>query len=228
MQMVLLNAKTTAPQAFAETVERERLYDLLRSNASKQVTLIQAPAGYGKTTLLSQWFNLLKDPVAWLSIDDADNDPISFWKYVVHNISESTQTDIGKILLPLFNLQDQTSLEFLIDSFLSEIGSIPQTLHIVFDDYHLIQNDAIHKMNNFFSENIDKLLAGLVEKGVKRVVSAISSWYLLSSQISESRSKFCSYLDNEFYRFSDIIFGMQILPGLSFIPSSLDFNFHGS
>ena len=62
--MVLLNAKTTVPHAFAETVERERLYDLLGYNALKRIISIQAPAGYGKTILLSQWFNLLKDPVA--------------------------------------------------------------------------------------------------------------------------------------------------------------------
>lgn len=156
MQMVLLNAKTTVPHAFAETVERDRLYNILRHNASKRLILLQAPAGYGKTTLLSQWFTRLKDPVAWLSIDNADNDPIRFWRYVVHTVSESTQTEISKILSPLFNLQEQTSLEFLIDSFLNEIGSMTQTLNIVFDDYHLIQNEAIHKMMTQFIEYLPK------------------------------------------------------------------------
>lgn len=207
MQMVLLNAKTTAPQAFAETVERERLYDLLRSNASKQVTLIQAPAGYGKTTLLSQWFNLLKDPVAWLSIDDADNDPIRFWKYVVHNVSESTKKDINEILSPLFNLQEQTSLEFLIDSFLSEIGSIPQTLHIVFDDYHLIQNEAIHKMMTQFIEYLPKNVQ-IYLTSRKDVLLPITKWRAKSrlKEISMEQLRFTFKEVQSFFHQRDITY----------------------
>lgn len=207
MQMVWLNTKTIVPQAFAETVERERLYDLLRHNALKRITIVQAPAGYGKTTLLSQWFHTLKDPVAWLSIDESDNDPIRFWKYVVHIVSESTQIEISTILSPLFNSQEQTSFEFLIDSFLNEISSIQQTLHIVMDDYHLIENESIHKMMTQFIEylpgNVQVYLTSRAEVLLPTARWRAKSWL---KEINMDQLRFTYKEAQNFYHQKNVVY----------------------
>lgn len=139
---ILLHSKITVPHAALESIERERLFDLLRHTGAKKITILRAPAGYGKTTLLSQWFSQLNESVAWLSIDTTDNDPIRFWKYIIGAVSDAVKSDIDFRLLSL--LDEQSSLELLIDSFLNEIGSIEKTIHMVFDDYHLIEGQAIH------------------------------------------------------------------------------------
>ncbi len=144
MQLTLLNSKTTVPRAVLEAIERQRLVDLLRYSGSKRLTVMRAPAGYGKTTLLSQWFSQSNEPVAWLSIDAIDNDPMRFWKYFVHTLSNALPDEIDLRLLSLFN--EQSPFELLIDSLLNEINSLQGTIHIVIEDYHLIENQSIHEM----------------------------------------------------------------------------------
>ncbi|KAA0941027.1 hypothetical protein FQ087_21515 [Sporosarcina sp. ANT_H38] len=144
MQLTLLNSKTTVPRAELEAIERQRLVDLLRYSGPKRLTVVRAPAGYGKTTLLSQWFSQSNEPVAWLSIDVIDNDPIRFWKYFVHTLSNTLPDEIDLSLLSLIN--EQSPYELLVDSLLNEINSLQCTIHIVIEDYHLIGKQSIHEM----------------------------------------------------------------------------------
>lgn len=142
--IVWIDSKTTVPQVNVQILERQRLVDLLQSNGPRKLTIVRAPAGYGKTTLLSQWMSQFDEPVVWLSIDTADNDPARFWKYVIRTVSDKVSHDGNSKLLSLFN--EQSPLEGLIDSFLNEIESIQGRIHIVIDDYHLVENPVIHEM----------------------------------------------------------------------------------
>lgn len=142
--IVWLHSKTTAPRAALEAVERQRLVDLLHGDNPRKLTIVRAPAGYGKTTLLSQWMSRFGKPVAWLSIDATDNDPARFWTYVIRTVSDAVTKDIDTAFTSLFN--GQSPLELVIDSFLNELALIEGKLHIVIDDYHLIENPIIHTM----------------------------------------------------------------------------------
>lgn len=144
--MIWLSSKTTVPRATAETLERARLFELFQDNQSKRITMVQAPAGYGKTTLLSQWFSHNNDSVTWISLNSSDNDPIRFWKYVIHTTSDVTESNMYNTLSSLFQSQDTCTLEFLIDSFLNEMSVLKRPISIVLDDYHLINNKVIHQM----------------------------------------------------------------------------------
>lgn len=152
MQMICLSSKTTIPQVFEDSIERERLKKILRHDQRKRLTIVRAPAGYGKTTILSQFFSESPGFVAWMSIDINDNDPIRFWKYIIHNISKITNSQIDVELSPLFASQDPTTFEFIIESLLSEISLIPSKISIVLDDYHLIDQQIIHQMITQFIE----------------------------------------------------------------------------
>ena len=138
--MVWLLSKTRVPRAALEAIERQRLVDY----HPKKLTIVRAPAGYGKTTLLSQLISQFEEPVAWLSIDATDNDPTRFWTYVIRTVSDAVMNDIDSTLISLFN--GHSPLELLIDSFLNEIELFQGRIHIVIDDYHLIDSPIIHDM----------------------------------------------------------------------------------
>lgn len=154
MPNILLSSKINVPYSTAEALERSRLYDFFRDNTQKKITILRAPAGYGKTTLLSQWLKHLQEPIAWLSIDCADNDPIRYWTFVFQAVAKASETDVDQVLAPLLQSQDAATYEFLIDSFLHEISFSEKTLHIAIDDYHLIENEVIHQMMTKFIEQL--------------------------------------------------------------------------
>ncbi|WP_301107127.1 LuxR C-terminal-related transcriptional regulator [Sporosarcina sp.] len=142
--IVWLRSKITAPRTTLEAVGRPRLVDSLQYNELRKLTIVRAPAGYGKTTLLSQLISQLEEPVAWLSIDANDNDPIRFWTYVIRSVSNIVTKDEDSKVITQFNVQ--SPLEWLIDSFLNEIALVQERIVIVMDDYHLIESPIIHTM----------------------------------------------------------------------------------
>ncbi|WP_212391647.1 LuxR C-terminal-related transcriptional regulator [Sporosarcina beigongshangi] len=150
MQPIWLRAKTTIPIATGGVVERGRLNELLGRNKSARITIIRAPGGYGKTTMLSQWVSQSDQPVAWLSIDAADNDPFRFWEYIIRAVKEVLHSDMDSPLTLLSHSEPSLLFELLIDSFLNELSSQTKNVCIVIDDYHLIENDDIHDMMTRF------------------------------------------------------------------------------
>ena len=146
MPSTLLSSKLNIPYSSAEVLERPRLYDDFRHNTQKRLTILRAPAGYGKTTLLSQWLLQSQTPIAWLSLDKADNDPIRYWTFVFQAVAKACQTDIDQVLEPLLQGQDMATYDFLLDSFIHEIRMNEKSFHLVMDDYHLIENETIHQM----------------------------------------------------------------------------------
>ncbi len=151
---MLLSSKTKAPDSSIDTVERTRLDDAFRNNTLKKVTILRAPAGYGKTTTLSNWLKQTQGAIAWISLDHADNDPIRCWTYVLHAVAKAYQTNTEQVLAPLLHSQEPATLEFFINAFLEEISSIGKPIHIVLDDYHLITNPIIHQRMTQFIEQL--------------------------------------------------------------------------
>ncbi|TMC59571.1 MAG: LuxR family transcriptional regulator, partial [Chloroflexi bacterium] len=79
----LLATKLYVPPSRGDWVARPRLLERLQAGVQRKLTLLSAPAGFGKTTLLREWMGKYLGPVAWLSLDAADNDPARFWRYFV-------------------------------------------------------------------------------------------------------------------------------------------------
>lgn len=147
MTPIILSAKTKVPQPLSDSVIRKRLLDKFLMRGNERVTILRAPAGYGKTTLISQWLtNVQHEQVAYLSIDSSDNDPPRFWRYVLNAVAKAAQSDIDQSLAPLLHTSDSAANDFLIESFIHEISLTDTPLHIVLDDYHLIENAVIHQM----------------------------------------------------------------------------------
>ena len=95
----LLATKFYVPPSRPEMVSRPRLVELVNAGLHRKLTLISAPAGFGKTTLLSEWVGVCQRPVAWLSLDEGDNDPARFMAYLVAALEtiESARETMGPI-----------------------------------------------------------------------------------------------------------------------------------
>jgi LuxR family maltose regulon positive regulatory protein len=152
----LLATKLEIPQLASHIVRRSRLTEILQSGLSTRVSLVIAPAGYGKTTLLGEWILNRLPPgwrVAWVSLDGYDNDLARFWSYVIGAIRKGSPG--LKPLTPPISLGGPAPFTFL-DPFLNELAANSTNFCLVLDDYHLIQNDSIHQSIRYFIEHQPK------------------------------------------------------------------------
>jgi LuxR family maltose regulon positive regulatory protein len=108
------------------------------------VTLIVAPAGFGKTTVLGEWIPLSQNCVTWLSLDDDDNDPARFWNYFIAAL-QKLRSDLGEDALSLLQSPQPPSFTSILTLLINDVASFSADFSIVLDDYHLIKTQAIHE-----------------------------------------------------------------------------------
>lgn len=165
MSSPLLVTKLFIPSTRPERLPRPRLLEHLNLGLHRKLTLISAPAGFGKTTLVTEWLNHLqtdsegetgeKIKLAWLSLDENDNDPIRFLSYFITALNriEDIGAELGVEALTMLQSPQPQPPETILTSLLNDISIINDKIILVFDDYHLIESSAIHNALNFFIEN---------------------------------------------------------------------------
>jgi LuxR family maltose regulon positive regulatory protein len=149
--MPLLATKSYIPPARPNRVPRPRLIEQL--NRSRPLTLIAAPAGFGKTTLLSDWIPHSEQCVTWLSLDEDDNDPIRFWVYVVAAL-QRLRPDLGESASALLQSPQPPPITSILSMLINEISSFPENFFIILDDYHLIKTQSIHEALTFLLDHL--------------------------------------------------------------------------
>ena len=156
----LLQTKLTLPRLRTNPVVRPRLLAQLNTAVSPdgiiqpKLTLITGPAGYGKTTLTSQWIAQMAQPVAWLSLDANDNDEARFLAYLFAAIG-TVREEIGEAALARLTttyLYNET--EAILTSLLNDLALGEETAVVVLDDYHLITSPAVHQAVTFILQNM--------------------------------------------------------------------------
>jgi LuxR family transcriptional regulator, maltose regulon positive regulatory protein len=139
----LLATKLHVPRPHPGFVPRPRLLAHLAAGMARELTLVCAPAGFGKTTLLADWARRLEAPVAWLSLDAGDNDPIRFWRYVAAAL-DRVQAGIGQRVTA--TLQGPAAPpEAVVTVVINELASHAGQVVLVVDDYHLIEAEPVHR-----------------------------------------------------------------------------------
>lgn len=139
----LLTTKLFLPAARTDLVRRSRLTERLNQNLQLKLTLISAPAGFGKTTLLGEWIPASPRCVTWVSLDKGDNDAMRFWSYVIASL-QLLRNDLGKKTQALLNSPHPPTFEIILTSLANEINAFPEAFALVLDDYHLIEAQPIH------------------------------------------------------------------------------------
>jgi LuxR family maltose regulon positive regulatory protein len=128
----------------------ERLYQ--GQAAGRKLTLISAPAGFGKTTLVSEWAAGCDRAVAWLSLDEGDNDPVRFISYLVAAL-QTIKAGIGEGLLAILQSPQPPSTEAILTALLNEITTIPDNFILVLDDYHVVDSIPVDQALTFLVEH---------------------------------------------------------------------------
>ena len=157
LDMPLLTTKLYAPPIRPELVFRARLMQQLDAGLHSRLVLISAPAGFGKTTLLSEWIHHRQDAVppvrvAWLSIDDNDNDPVRFLAYLVTAL-EAVGAGLEEAPGPWHSIEGAV-LEALLTELLNRVSVLPEHVLLIIDDYHLITADTVHQALSFMVNHL--------------------------------------------------------------------------
>jgi len=162
MSIPVLLTKLFIPATRPELVSRSHLTEQLNRGLHRKLTLISAPAGFGKTTLVTDWLRSHGDGssypffVAWLSLDEGDNDVVRFLTYliIVLNRPQGLETEIGVGALQMVQAPQPTPPASILIALINEIAQLSEKIVLVLDDYHLIGARQVHESLNYLIENL--------------------------------------------------------------------------
>ncbi len=152
---MLLRTKLYIPSPQPGLVVRPRL--LQRMGEGRRLTLVSAPAGFGKTTLLSNWLSSSPETVAWVSLDAKDNNPVQFWTYVVAAL-QTVDANVGQMAQHYLAANPLPAFEIILTALLNDLSMLPNRLFLVLDDYHAIETPSIHQSLAFVLEHAPRQL----------------------------------------------------------------------
>jgi LuxR family maltose regulon positive regulatory protein len=155
MAAPILATKLYIPPPRAKVVVRPRLIERLDKGLAMgcKLTLISASAGFGKTTLVSEWVDGCERPVAWLSLDEGDNDPSRFIPYLIAAL-QTIKAGIGEGLLTALQSHEPPPTEAILTALLNEIATVSNDFLFVLDDYHVIDSRSVDETLSFLVEHL--------------------------------------------------------------------------
>ena len=155
MTFSLLTTKLHIPTPRPDLVSRPRLIEQLNTCSTRKLTLVSAPAGFGKSTLLSTCIQQIESGtrVAWLSLDEGDNDLTRFLTYFVAAL-QTIGTNIGQGALAALQSLGSVNTEAVLTNLLNEIANFPGDIVLILDDYHVIETPEIDQAITFFLEHL--------------------------------------------------------------------------
>jgi len=153
MSTPILATKLYVPPPRPKVVLRPNLIERLKEGLHRKLTLISAPAGFGKTTLVSEWAASCERPVAWLSLDEGDNDPACFLTYLVSAL-QMVAPKIGEGVLAILQSPQPPPIESILTTLLNEITTIPDNFVLVLDDYHILDAKPVNNAIIFLLEHL--------------------------------------------------------------------------
>jgi len=140
----LLATKLFPPRPRVDLVHRERLIELLRTGVSAPLTVVRAPAGWGKSTLVAEWVHRDRVPVGWVSLDAGDDDPHRFWAYLLTAVDRALPGAAAPALRRLSGAGSQI-LRDVVPVLVNELAMSGRDLVLVLDDYHLVTDPEVHR-----------------------------------------------------------------------------------
>ena len=152
---LLLATKFHQPVWRAGLVSRPRLVSVLARGSSSKLTLISAPAGFGKSTLLAEWLasESATGRTAWVSLDHGDNDPALFWTYVITAL-RVRRSDLGEHALSLLRSVPSAPIDSVLTSLINDLSTTPEATVLVLDDFHAIEQRPIHAGVGFLLDHL--------------------------------------------------------------------------
>lgn len=154
---IVLEPKLRAPSLRSEQLVRPRVLELLEEAPERKITLISAPVGYGKTTLVTQWRQAQEAdvPFAWVSLDEQDNDPVRLWRHIVEALRRVVPTEgFGADVLARMSAAGQRLVTINLPVLINELADSPHRVILVLDDYQLVTENDCHELLVFFVDHL--------------------------------------------------------------------------
>ena len=152
----LLETKLFIPRWRPGLVPRARLIERLNQGTERKLTLISAPAGFGKTMLLAEWLAATQAgerPAAWVSLDQSDNDPALFWAYFIVAL-HTVRSGVGESALSLLRSPQPPPIESVLTTLINEINEIEDDFALILDDFHVIDGQPVHSAIAFLLDHL--------------------------------------------------------------------------
>ena len=153
----LVSSKLHPSRARPKLVARPRLVESLTRDTGHRLTLLSAPAGFGKTTLLNEWSRDQEcsgRSVAWVTLDEGDNDPVRFLSYLVAALRRSGGEGFGEGVLAALRSPEPPRMEAVLGALINELADLPGEVAVVLDDYHAIDSEGVHRIVSFLLERL--------------------------------------------------------------------------
>ena len=154
---LLVATKLHRPRPRPELVSRPRLAERLDQGIEGELVLVCTPAGFGKTTLVAHWAATASWPVAWLSLDEGDNDPARFWRHVAAALAR-VRPGVGEPVAALLGGPQPASFEAVGTALVNQLAEAEERVVLVLDDYHLVQAPEVHASVSFLLEHLPRQL----------------------------------------------------------------------
>jgi LuxR family maltose regulon positive regulatory protein len=212
----ILQTKLHIPPIRPELVSRPRLIERLNAGLlAGKLTLVSGPAGFGKTTLVSEWVAGCGRPAAWLSLDKGDNDPARFLAYLVAALQtlalsqvEGIATNIGEGVLGVLQSLQRPPSESILTALLNEITTIPDDFVLVLDDYHVIDARPVDNALTFLLEHLPPQMHVVI--ATREDPNIPLARYRAGSQLTELRVADLRFTPSEAAEFLNQVMGLDL------------------
>jgi LuxR family maltose regulon positive regulatory protein len=211
MSTPILATKLYLPPSRPKVVLRPRLVERLNEGLHGILTLLSAPAGFGKTTLVSEWVASCQRPTAWLSLDEGDNDPTRFLAYFVAAL-QTIAPDLGKgVLGALYSPQpprEPSGREAMLTVLINEIATIPDNFVLVLDDYHVLDAKPVNDALIFLLEHLPPQMHLVIT--TREDPQLPMARYRARGQLTELRAADLRFTPDEAAKFLNEIMGLDL------------------
>ncbi len=207
MSTPILATKLYIPPPRPKVVLRPRLIERLNEGPHRRLTLVSAPAGFGKTTLLSEWIAGCGRPAAWLSLDRGDNNPTRFLAYLVASL-RAVAADIGEGVLGALQSPQPPPTESILTDLLNEISAVPDDFVLVLDDYHVIDARPVDDALAFLLDHLPPRMHLVIatREDPRLPLARLRAW----DQLTELRAADLRFTPSEAAEFLEGVMGLSL------------------
>jgi LuxR family transcriptional regulator, maltose regulon positive regulatory protein len=206
----ILATKLYLPRLRPNVVSRPRLLERLNEGLHRKLTLIAAPAGFGKTTLVSAWVEAIARPTAWLSLDEGENDPAQFLAYLVAAL-QTIVAPLGEGLLGVLQSSQPPPPEAILTALLNEITTLPDQFVLVLDDYHVIDAKPVDMALTYLVEHLPPQMHLVIATREDPLLPLAR--LRARGELTELRAADLRFTPSEAAEFLNSVMGLTLSPG---------------
>lgn len=206
----LLSTKLFIPTVRPKFVQRPRLIEKLNEGLHRKLTLISAPAGFGKSTILSTWAKQVETDtrVAWLSLDESDNDLTRFLTYFVSAL-QTIAANFGQGVWAILQSPGAINIEVVLTTLINEITEFPDDVALILDDYHVIESPTIDQAITFLLDHLPTQMHLMIASRIDPTLPL--SRLRARGQLTELRVADLRFTSSEVAKFLNQVMGLNLL-----------------